>query len=362
MPGWRRTRRFQLVQGDQQRQGYTELLAVHDFDRNNGLDGPEHELAKSKPWRQRIVELVESRENKRFEFFHEFDARDYRKPPLVNSEIINSEKASFTTSGATSCLLEGPDDGPVIVFSNSLLTDLHIWDVAVEKLKPLFPSFRFLRYNTRGYERPSEEKVTVDLLTDDLALSLDHFRIEKCHVVIGVSLGGITALNFALRYPQRLERFIACDCNAQSTAANTRAWQERILLAQSVGGWEHLAEQTVNRWFTAQSVAARTTGVLQVRQMILAASITGFENCVGALCDFDLSPKLTDISVPGCCVVGEQDGILPQTMSSFSKNMKAAWFAEIAGAGHLPMVENAVAFVDAIKPLLERRLTNRSEP
>ena len=62
------------------REGYTELLAVHDFDKVNGLEGPEHIRAKSTPWRMRMVAKVESRDYKVFEYFHEFHGSDYRQP------------------------------------------------------------------------------------------------------------------------------------------------------------------------------------------------------------------------------------------------------------------------------------------
>lgn len=94
IPGWRRSRRFQLIEGDNQKKGYTELLAVHDFEKENGIDGPEHEFAKSRPWRNRILGLVERRDNKRFEFYHEFEAEDYRKPAVT---LVTGDKTS--TSG-----------------------------------------------------------------------------------------------------------------------------------------------------------------------------------------------------------------------------------------------------------------------
>ena len=361
IPGWRRTRRFQLVEGDELRSGYTQLLAVHDFDKDNGLDGPEHEHAKSKPWRMKVVEMVESRENDRFEFLHEFRAEDYRPAALTNGHVVNSHvvngDAATASTGATSWLLEGPEDGPVVAFSNSLLTDIHLWDTTIKQLKKLYPQMRFLRYNTRGYEKASKEKVTVDLLADDLAALLDQLGIRKCFAVVGVSLGGITALNFALRYPGRLDCFVSCDCNDQSSPMNTQAWQDRIALSRTEGGWNLLAEQTVHRWFAPSSIEHGLPAVSEVRQMILAGSRDGFENCVvGALCDFDLSRRLKEVTVPGCCAVGSQDGVLPKTMRLFSKNMRDAYFAEIAGTGHLPMMEDAEAFVQAIRPLFDQHL------
>ena len=80
IPGWRRTRRFQLTEADGMRDGYSELLAVHEFDEVNGLDGAEHQFAKSRPWRNEVMAKVDSRINRRFEFFHEFRASDYIAP------------------------------------------------------------------------------------------------------------------------------------------------------------------------------------------------------------------------------------------------------------------------------------------
>jgi len=53
-----------LVESTDQMPGYIELLAVHDFDLKNGLEGPEHQQARSKPWRSRILQMVERRDSK----------------------------------------------------------------------------------------------------------------------------------------------------------------------------------------------------------------------------------------------------------------------------------------------------------
>ena len=108
IPGWQRSRRFQLFESDDQRPGYTELLAVHDFAKVNDLDGKEHQYAKSRPWRNRILTLVETRKNQRYEFFHEFTAGDYRTPSdlvtgMTEDHLTNGvKKASNSTIGSPS--------------------------------------------------------------------------------------------------------------------------------------------------------------------------------------------------------------------------------------------------------------------
>ena|SRR2546423_4213003 len=222
---------------------------------------------------------------------------------------------------------------PGSFFSNSLLTDLHIWDATVAQFIRAFPSFRFLRYNTRGYESASDEAVNFDLPAGDVAALLDALGVHKCLAVIGVSLGGITYMNFATRYPARLDKYIACDCNV----ASSKTWISRVTLAQSVGGWAQLANQTVERWFH------RTRTTSDVQHMICLHpgkdSSTVWLRC----CDFNLAEKMKEAPVPGLYVFGHCDGIMPKAMANFAKAIPQASFVEIAGLGHLPMVEQSGA-------------------
>lgn len=329
--------------------GYTELIAVHDFDKTNGLDGPEHVHGKSKPWRNQIVAKVESRVNRRFELYHEFKASDFVHPTETNG-AHDRQPTPASELGPTDWHIEGPDKAPVVAFSNSLVTNLHIWDHTITGLKKLYPQkFRYLVYNTRGYSSDPQRDVDIDLLADDLANLLDHLHIDKCFAVVGVSLGGITALNFAIRHPKRLERFIACDCNVSSSEAGTKAWKERQQLAAK--SWKSFADVTVKRWFTPASVEAQSPGLSQVYEGILTANQEGFVRCSDALCKVDIGQAIKNIQVPGLCVCGAQDGVLPATMSSVSKIITGSTYVEIPDAGHLPMMERPDAFVGAIQSI-----------
>ena len=353
-----RSRRYRCVSGEGRKAGITELLALHEFIKDNGIDGPEHIYAKTRPWRNKVVDkVIEGKDNKIWDFHRAFRAEDYREPSAVNgvNGVNGLNGVSHPAMGATSWRFDGREDAdaPLIVFSNSLLTDLHLWDWTIAKLKVAYPGYRFLRYNTRGYECGSREAVSADLLADDIADLLDHLGIEKCHMVIGVSLGGISALTFAVRHPGRLDKFVACDCNVASSEKNTQAWKERIALARSEGGWKKLADQTVVRWFTVESARAWTEGIRLVREQVLKASSQGFEDCVAALCDVNLVDKIKQIEVPGLCLVGKKDGVLPEMMASFATTIPKSSFVEIDGAGHLPMVEQPQAFVNALAGLMQ---------
>ena len=103
------------------------------------------------------------------------------------------------------CRIDGRprDDGdaPWLVFSNSLATDLSLWDGQVARFAD---RFRILRYDTRGHGRTqaSAPPYAFDLLTDDAVALMDAVGIDRTHWV-GLSLGGSTGLGMAIAHSGR---------------------------------------------------------------------------------------------------------------------------------------------------------------
>ena len=344
IPGWLRSRRFRLDWSEDQKDGITELLAVHDFAESNGLGGPEHEHARTTPWRDRVFEKIGSSDRKTFDLKYDLKADDDRVPDLGSTSEISLWRMDGNTQDPKS---------PVIAFSNSLLSNFHIWDSTITTLRKTFPTYRFLRYNSRGYASKSDQPVSFDLLTKDLANLLNHLAIEKCHAIIGVSMGGMTTLNFASKFPHRLEKFIACACNTASSPEASDLWADRIAVMESDNGQEKLADMTVARWFVTSPSDPVTPGMKFVKATILAASAQGGIDSMRCLQNYDVSEKIKHIQIPGLCVVGAMDGLLPQVMAELAKTMANADCVVIPDAGHLPMVQNPDGFTGAISQFLK---------
>ena len=129
--------------------------------------------------------------------------------------------------------IDGPDNAPCLVFSNSLATSLAMWDEQAAALKDLY---RVLRYDQRGHgstDAPAGRYAYDTLLADALGL-LDALSIKKAHFA-GLSMGGATALGLAERHPDRFDRIIVCDSPCQSTPQSSQQWEERIAVAQKQG-------------------------------------------------------------------------------------------------------------------------------
>src|SRR5882757_1988110 len=139
--------------------------------------------------------------------------------------------------------IDGPDGAPWIIFSNSLITNLTMWDDQVAALKD---SFRILRYDQRGHggtDAPTG-KYSFDVLTQDVIALMDALSIKRAHFC-GISMGGMTSLFLAQRHADRFDRIIPCDCGPASTPQSAAQWKERIDLAAEKG-MEPLVEATVN--------------------------------------------------------------------------------------------------------------------
>src|ERR1700738_1251638 len=114
---------------------------------------------------------------------------------------INANGINFNTQ------IDGPESAPWLVLSNSLLTNLSMWDDQGAALKS---SFRILRYDQRGHggTQAHEGRYSFDLLVADIIALLDMLGIRRAHFC-GLSMGGMTALFLAQSHPQRFDRIIA---------------------------------------------------------------------------------------------------------------------------------------------------------
>lgn len=385
VPGWLRTRRYKTSTSLDPK-APVKFLALHEYAKENGLDGPEFKAATETKWRDEIFSKVIADKHRRtYSLFYVFgpaprDLQHLAKLPAEKAFISSDARIQTTPNKGQPVLrafvkakdgltipyqLEGNPDpaAPTVAFANSLLTSLHMWDPFIDLLKKARPDLRILRYNHRGRSAVPEPPApaTLEMLADDLATLLSALRIEKLHALVGVSMGGATTLRFALTYPQKLDRFVACDFNVASSDANTAAWKERIGVAESVGedgtpGIKKLAGQTVARWFHPHTMSAKTETAGWMTEMVADNDVQGFRYGCQALWSYNMRDEMKACSVPGLLVVGDGDGkgALVKAMEGFKDGVgaKGVELKIVPEAGHLPMCESPEAFLDAVKGFL----------
>lgn len=395
IPGWRRTRQFvtsSILGGKEGK----EYLNIHEYAPQNDASGAAFKASTSTEWTKKIVANVLKHENARnashYDLYYTFGAaprdisnfsRSYttswgsidgktRTGPNTIAEGGAIESYVTTPDGVDLAYrLEGSADpaAPLIILSNSILVNLSIWTPFIEAFlaSPSGKQYRILRYNTRGRtSNAGSQPVNIDLLASDIIHILDTLRVPKAACLIGVSLGGVTALNAALKYPERVSAFISCDTNAYAPPSNPKAWNERVATSatesaksstgeQIVGS--ELAEITTRRWFVAENYEneALKKRFEDVKKQVEENSFDGFKQGVKALYRYDIREEMKNPKVEkGLFVVGGSDGVLPKTMKEMAGNYGSGVECKVIdGAGHLPMVEKPEDFADVVATFLD---------
>ena len=236
----------------------------------------------------------------------------------------------------------GPADAPVVLMAGSLGSSLEMWDPQVAALSA---RCRVVRYDARGHGRspvPPGPYVIDDLVDDAVAL-LDRLGVARAHVV-GLSLGGMTAMRLAAREPDRVDR-VALLCTS-AKFASPEPWAERARTVRAEGT-AAIADAVVARWFTPALSERDPALVARMRQMVASTSAEGYASCCAAIQVMDLREDLGRICAPVLAIAGADDPATPpDQLAAIVDGVPGARLLVLLQAAHLANVEQAVA-VDA---------------
>jgi 3-oxoadipate enol-lactonase len=240
-------------------------------------------------------------------------------------------------------LLEGPEDAPVLVLSNSLGTTLTMWD---EQAPALSERFRLLRYDHRGHGRspvpPGPYKIE-DLGRDVLVL-LDRLEVERFSFC-GLSIGGMVGMWVAAEAPERVERLVLC-CTSSRFAPDVFDSRARTVRAAGV---DAIAAAVVERWFTPAFRVSRPDVIEWARRMLLGTPAEGYAGCCEAIRDMDLSGRLGGIGAPTLVIAGADDPAAPpEDAERIRDSVPDARLVIVPEAAHLANVEQPEAITRAV--------------
>ena len=244
--------------------------------------------------------------------------------------------------------VEGSDASDALVLVNSLGTDLRMWDAQIDVLAR---HFRVIRYDCRGHgdsEAPTGP-ATIDRLGADLVALLDHLHVARAHIC-GLSLGGLTALWFAVHHPARVNR--AVFANTAARLGTTQSWNERMRAVRA-GGMAAIRDAVVARFLGASFRAAHPDVASRIGDMVEATPASGYLAACAALRDADLRDVVASIRTPALIIAGERDESASVRQSEeLHAAIPGSELVVLAGAAHLTNVERADEFTRIVSTFL----------
>ena len=234
----------------------------------------------------------------------------------------------------TNYKLSGTPNSPVLVFSNSLGTDMSMWE---EVIPYLLPYFQILQYDTRGLGKSqiTTQPYTIKLLGQDVIDLLDTLNIEKAHFC-GLSMGGLIGQWLAIHHSERFPKIILS--NTAAKIGNAEGWNSRIETIQK-SGLEFIAAATMERWFTADFIAKNEKRVDETHQMFIAIDVLGYSNCCEAIRDADFTEDLHKIKSKILVIAGNEDAVTTIEDAEFLINKIPESAISILSARHLSSTE-----------------------
>lgn len=243
--------------------------------------------------------------------------------------------------------VDGEPGKPWLMLSNSLGTDLRMWDAQVEFLRR---DFHILRYDMRGHGGSSTAPGPASLaqLGQDVLALLDALDIERTHFC-GLSMGGLIAQWLGVHAPERLHKLVIA--NSAPRIGTPQGWQDRAAQVRATG-LDGVADGAAGRWFTPDFAQREPRRVATLVAGLRGASAEGYAACCDALAAADLRETLVTIAAPTLLIAGVHDPVTTVADAAAMQEQIPGAAMVTLDASHISNIEAETAFNHALREFL----------
>jgi 3-oxoadipate enol-lactonase len=228
--------------------------------------------------------------------------------------------------------------GPEVMLLHSLALSAAMWQTTAELLSP---RFRVWSVDARGHGGSSWDgkPFTVGDMAEDLRAILDALDLAAVNLV-GLSMGGSTAIAFAAEHPERVIRLVLADTTANYGPDRVATWEERARMVLAKRREDQLDFQ-LDRWFTPTFVEHHPEVAQRIADIFLKADSAAHAAACRALGAFDGESRLTRIRADTLIVVGSDDFATPPAMAKrLADSIPRTTYLELPHLRHLTLVEH----------------------
>lgn len=198
-------------------------------------------------------------------------------------------------------------NGETLVFIHGLSDNLLYWEVLTTTLKK---DFRVVRFDLRGHGQSplGDEEISIDTYADDLKNILDDLGIQKANLV-GFSLGGAVALDFAIKYPDYVSSLVLMSTFFRYDDVMDTLDQFKNYL---VKGFDEFFDFMLPRVLCPDVIEANKEELeFLKKESSKTANIDAYTKAVDACSSFNVESQLSKITVPTLILAGKYDRIFP---------------------------------------------------
>ena len=260
---------------------------------------------------------------------------------------VRPEGRGFAPVNGTRLFYEVSGSGEPIVLIHGGQLDSRMWD---GEFTLLSKEFRVLRYDVRGYGGSPRPEGATYSDSEDLRALLDYVGMPKAHLV-GLSLGGRIALDFAPVYPERVLSLTLVGPGLagfdQPDPEGDARWGALILAAHDG------PEKVTDLWLKDPFMAPAMENPRLAPRVRLLSLENAHEWIANPVLQKSPRPKaaerLKEIAAPTLLVLGDRDvKTIKATIEKLEKDVPGAKKVVVPGAGHMVNMEKPEEFDHAL--------------
>lgn len=248
-------------------------------------------------------------------------------------------------------------EGYPLVLAHGFTASLEMW---ADQVPEFAKKYRVVVYDSRGHgasEVPTDmTQYTLEQCVEDQRALMDYLGIEEAYVG-GLSMGGMIAMRFALKYPQRVRALLLCDTAAEFSGPDRQAFDALhggpavgLVRQRGVGAVMREALETLIRALPIPDELPE--GVQRHLQGLDRMSPDGFLGGAKALRDQEsVLERLREIHVPTLIVAAEWDPLLPAGRA-MQQRIEGNRFVLIKRSSHGTCAWRPEAFNEAVLDFL----------
>jgi len=237
--------------------------------------------------------------------------------------------------------------GPTLVLLHGVASSLHTWDGWVKELSP---SYRIIRIDLPGHgltgPDPSRKNIDIEYMTEMINKLLVRINVDNAHFA-GNSLGGYIAWNFAVKYPEKVNKLVLLD---------SAGYPQKMPFIMSFASWPGIGEMSqifMPRFMIGNNVKraygdkkkvdkelVRRYHDLTLRKGNRKALVRLFREMKRQSKNEELSLAVKRVQAPTLLMWGEKDTWVPlDVMQRFQEDLRDVVSVTYEGVGHMPMEE-----------------------
>jgi pimeloyl-ACP methyl ester carboxylesterase len=205
--------------------------------------------------------------------------------------------------------------------------------------------FQVISYDMRGSGQTSFDNQAFNIsdLADDIVELLNFLALPRAHI-LGHSMGGTIAQNFAARHPEKTNHLVILHSRVCNSFVTQRFWEGMINVRKKyTSPLEDLVEFGAF-WSFSTPFLENPANIAMLKEWTAAypypQTVENFELQANALRDFDSRLFISKLMMPVLVISGSEDILTPaQVMKEFANRLPCATYLEQQNGAHCSTIE-----------------------